>query len=75
MLFTDTQSSYEIKLEDIYEEFFKHKHLFDFRNFSNDSKFYDNQIKMVVGIMKVVKKGIPINRFFGLKSKIYSMLS
>ena len=75
MLFTDTQSSYEIKLEDIYEEFFKHKHLFDFRNFPNDSKFYDNQNKMVVGKMKVVNKGIPINRFFGLKSKIYSMLS
>ena len=75
MLFTDTQSSYEIKLEDIYEEFFKHKHLFDFRNFPNDSKFYDNQNKMVVGKMKVVNKGIQINRFFGLKSKIYSMLS
>ena len=75
MLFTDTQSSYEIKLEDIYEEFFKHKHLFDFRNFPNDSKFYGNQNKMVVGKMKVVNKGIPINRFFGLKSKIYSMLS
>ena len=75
MLFTDTQSSYEIKLEDIYEEFFKHKHLLDFRNFPNDSKFYDNQNKMVVGKMKVVNKGIPINRFFGLKSKIYSMLS
>ena len=64
-----------MKLEDIYEEFFKHKHLFDFRNFPNDSKFYDNQNKMVVGKMKVVNKGIPINRFFGLKSKIYSMLS
>ena len=31
LLFTDTDSlTYEIKSEDIYEEFFKHKHLFDF---------------------------------------------
>ena len=31
LLFTDTDSlTYEIKSEDVYEEFFKHKHLFDF---------------------------------------------
>ena len=66
MVFTDTDSlTYEIKSDDIYEEFFKHKHLFDFSNFSKD--FYDNQNEMVVGKMKVVNKGIPINKFAGLK--------
>ena len=30
---------------------------------------------MAVGKMKVVKKGITINKFVGLKSKMYSMLS
>ena len=30
---------------------------------------------MVVGKMKVVNKGIPINKFVGLKSKMHSMLS
>ena len=31
LLFTDTDGLiYEIKSEDVYEEFFKHKHLFDF---------------------------------------------
>ena len=30
---------------------------------------------MVVGKMKVGHKGIPINKFVGLKSKMYSMLS
>ena len=75
MLFTDTDSLiYEIK-SDIYEEFFKHKHLLDFSNFSKDSNFYDNQNKMVVGKMKTERKGIPMNKFVGLKSKMYSMLS
>ena len=32
LLFTDSLT-YEIKLEDVYEEFFKHKHLLDFSNF------------------------------------------
>ena len=34
LLFTDTDSlAYDIKLEDIYEEFFKHKYFFDFSNY------------------------------------------
>ena len=32
-----------------------------------DSKVYDNQNEMVVGKMKVVNKGIPINKFVRLK--------
>ena len=37
LLFTDTDSlNYEIKSEDVYEEFFKHKHLFDFSNYPED---------------------------------------
>ena len=49
--------------------------MFDFSNFSKDSKFYDNQNEMVVGKMKIVYKEIPINKFVELKSKMYSMLS
>ena len=76
LLFTDTDSlTYEIKSENVYEEFFKHKHSFDFSNFSKDLKFYDNQNKMIFGEMKVAHKRIPINIFVGLKSKMYSMLS
>ena len=37
LLFTDTGSlTYEIKSEDVYEEFSKHKHLFDFSNHPKD---------------------------------------
>ena len=76
LLLTDTDSfTYEIKSEDVYEEFFKRNDLFDFSNFSKDSKFYDNQNEMVVGKMKIVYRGIPINKFVGLKSKMHSMLS
>ena len=35
--FTDTNSlTYEIKSEDVYEEFFEHKHFFDFSNYPKD---------------------------------------
>ena len=42
----------KIKSEDVYEEFFKHKHLFDFSNFSKDFKFYDILDKMVFAKIK-----------------------
>ena len=39
-LFTDTDSlTYETKSEDVYEEFFKYKHLFDFSNSPEDPVF------------------------------------
>ena len=76
LLFTDTNSlTYEIKSDDVYEEFFERKHLLDFTNFSKDSKFYDSQNEMVVDKTKDEDKGILINRFVGLKSKMHSMLS
>ena len=76
LLFTDTDNlTYEIKSEDVYEKFFKHKNLFDFSNISKDSKFYDNQSEMAVGRMKDEYKGIPINKFVVLKSKMHCMLS
>ena len=75
LLFTDTNSpTYEVKSEDVYEKFFKLKHLFDFSNFSKDSKFYDSQNEIIISKMKVVNKGISINKFVGLKSKMHSML-
>ena len=53
LLFTDTDSltclTYEINSEDVYEEFFKHKHLFDFGSYPKDSKFFDQTNKKVIG--------------------------
>ena len=46
LLFTDTESlACEIKSEDVYKEFFKHKDLFDFSNLSKNSKFFDDANK------------------------------
>ena len=74
MLFTDTDSlTYEIKSEDVYEEFFKHKHLFDFSNYPKDSKFFDETNKKVIGKMKDEFGGVIVIEFVGLKSKMYSM--
>ena len=43
LLFTDTDSlMYEVKMEDVYEDFSKDKEMFDFRNYSAESKYYDD---------------------------------
>ena len=76
LLFTDTDSlTYEIKSEDIYEEFSKHKHLFDFSNYPKDSKFFHQPNKKVSDKMKDVSEGKIIDEFVGLKSNMYSMKS
>ena len=42
LLLTDTDSfNHEKKSENVYEEFFKWKGFFDFRNYSKDSKLFD----------------------------------
>ena len=59
LLFTDTVSlTYKIKSEDVYEESFKHKHLFDISNYPEDSKFFDETNKIVSG--KCLKKSTRI---------------
>ena len=64
LLFTDTDSlTYEIKSEDVYEEYFKHKHLFDFSNYSEDWKFFDHANKKVIGKMKGESEGKIIGEF------------
>ena len=74
LLFTDTDSlNYEIKSENVYEEVFKWKHLFDFSNYSKDSKSFDEANKKVIGKMKDEFGGVIMTEFVGLKSKMYSM--
>ena len=74
LLFTDTDSlTYEIKSKDIYEEFFKWKDLFDFSNYSKDSKFFNETNKKVIGKMKDEFRGVIIIEFVGLRSKINSI--
>ena len=72
VIYTDGLS-YEIKSKDVYKEFFKYKHLFDFSNYPKDSKFFYQANEKVIGKMKDESEGKIIDEFVGLKSKIYSM--
>ena len=50
LLFTNTDSlTHEIKSENVYDEFFKWKDLFDFSNYSKDSNFLMRLIKKLLG--------------------------
>ena len=74
LLFNDTDSlTYEIKSEDVYKEFFKYKHLLDFSNYPEDSKFFDENNKKVIGKMKGEFSGVIVDKFAGVKSKMYSI--
>ena len=76
LLFTDTDSLvYEIKTEDVYEDFYLDKDLFDFSDYPLHSKFFDPINKKVIGKMKDEFKGKIISEFVGLKSKMYSLIS
>ena len=75
LLLTDPDSlMYEIKTEDVYEDFSFDKEIFDFSNYGTKSKYYDDSNKLVIGKMKDEIGGVPIEEFVGLKPKIYSLL-
>ena len=53
LLLTDTDSLvYEIKTEDVYEDFYQDKNLFDLSDYQLDSKLFDLVNKKVIGKMK-----------------------
>ena len=73
LLFTYTDSLvYEIKTEDVYEDFSSNKEMFRFSNCSANSKYYDDSNKLVIGKMKDETGGVAIKESVGLKPKMYS---
>ena len=73
-LFTNSDSLvYEIKKEDVFEDFSKDKEICDFSNHSVKPKYYDSN-KLLAGIMKDETGGIAIEGFVGLKPKMYLFL-
>ena len=56
--------------QDVYEDFYEDKNLFDFSDYPLDSKFSDPVNKNVIGKMKDEFKGKIISEFVGLKSKM-----
>ena len=71
LLFTDADSLvYEIRLENIFEQCFKDKHLFDFSGYPKDSVYYCDLNKKVLGRMKDEFNGVKVYEFIGLKIKM-----
>ena len=76
LLFKDIDSLvYEIKDGNVYDQCFKDGHLFDFSGYLKDSVCHDSLNKKVLGKMKDELNGSKIVEFFGLKSKMYSLIS
>ena len=65
---------YEIKTEDVYEDFSNNKEMFGFNNYLAKSKYYDNSNKLVIGKMKQQTGGAAIEELVGLEPKMYSFL-
>ena len=84
LLFTDTDSlmyeiktdslMYEIKTEDVYEDLSSDKEMFDFSNYSTQSKYYGDWNKLVIWKIKDETEGVAIEEFVGLKAKMSKFL-
>ena len=75
LLFTDTDSlRYELKTDNVYEDFSSNKEMFNFSNYSTKSTYHDDSNKLVIGKMKDETAGVVIEEFVGLKPKMYSYL-
>ena len=73
LMFTDTDSlCYEIKTADIYKDLFQDKELFDNSNYPENSEFFFDENKKVIGKMKDEAAGMVIKEYIGLRSKMYS---
>ena len=77
LLFTDTDTdslTYEMEAEDIYKDFWNDKDMFDNSDYPENSSYYCNVYKKVIGKFKDEAYGVPITEFVGLKSKMYSYI-
>ena len=70
LLFIDTDSlTYEIEAEDVYQDLWNDKDKFDISDYPENSPYYDNTNKKVIGKFKDEAA-----EFVGLKSKMYSYI-
>ena len=75
LLFIDTGSlTYEIETEDVYKDFWNDKDMFDNSDYPENSPYYCNANKKVIGKFKDEACGVSITEFVGLKSKMYSYI-
>ena len=73
LLFRDTDSLvFETETDDVYEDFYENKKLFDFSDYAKDSIFFHPVNKKVIGKIKDEAKRKLIGEFIKLKSNVYS---
>ncbi|CAB4000209.1 Gastrula zinc finger [Paramuricea clavata] len=76
LLFTDTDSlMYELKTDDVYEDFKRigeEQDCWNNSDYPKDSPYYSTHNKKVIGRFKDEAEGVPIIEFVGLRSKMYS---
>ena len=65
---------YEIKTEDVYEDFSSNKEMFDFSNYSAKPRYHDDSKKLVIEKIKNETRSVATEEIFGLKPKMYSFL-
>jgi len=75
LLFTDTDSLvYNIKCENVYQDIYDNKDLFDLSDYPTCSEFHDNSNNTVIGKMKDEFIFVPVREFVGLRSKMYAVI-
>ena len=73
LLFTDTDSLYyDVKTANLEKELFLHKELFDYSGYPEKSEYFNESNKKVIGKFKCESRGNPIEKFLGLRPKMYS---
>ena len=65
---------YDIRTEDIYEDFSSNKEMFDFSNYLTKWKYHDDSSELVLGKTKDETRSVVIEKSVGLKSKMYSFI-
>ena len=73
LLFTDTDSL-TFEIEDVYKHFWNDKDMFDNSDYPENSQYYCNANKKVIGKFKDEACCVPIIEFVGHKSKMYSYI-
>ena len=66
--------TYDIETENVYKDFWNDKNKFDNSDYPENSPYYDNTNKKVIGKFKCEAASTPIVEFVGLKSKMHSYI-
>ena len=75
LLIIDMNSlTYEIEAEDVYKDFWNDKDMFDNSDYPENSPYYCNANKKVIGRFKDEACGVLITEFVSVKSKMYSYI-